>query len=161
MQTKLKEIETKTILRSYKPDKQFIINALHDLQNAHPQYYIDEDIMIACTEYFNQTRAYIYGIVTYYSMFSLKPRAKNHICLCKSPVCTNMGVEKTAEHLKTKFNISPENKSPDGLFSMERVECLGRCGKAPSMIINKEVYTGATPEKIDEIINNLKSENNE
>ncbi len=153
-------MEIKEILKKYPTKKEYIIKALHELQDSNFQKFISNEIMDECVNYFNVSRAHIYGIVTYYSMFATKPRGVFHISLCKSPVCTNMGSEDIYEYLNKKYNFTADHISQDGLFSIDRVECLGRCGKAPSMIINKDIYTELSLEKIEDILSKLRKELN-
>lgn len=155
MQTDLKLEEIKNLLQTFKPEKQYILQALHLLQDNHPQQYINKSILGEVKKYFNLSESDIYGIVTYYSMFSLKPRGKHIIRLCQSPVCQMMGSKKIEEYLKEKWNIARDKVSNDNLFYLEIVECLGRCGKAPSMMINKDTYTNLDPSKIDLIISEI------
>lgn len=136
-------------LNGFKPQKQNIINALHALQDAHPLHYISEEILDEVSAFFKLTKAQLYGIVTYYSMFSVKPRKANLIRICQSPVCRMMGAEVAHNALKSKL----EKGKLTELFHVETSECLGRCGKAPSMMINEDVYTGLTAESLDDIIN--------
>ncbi len=149
--------EINNILSKYSRSKEQLIKALHELQEANPQNFISDEIMDLCVSHFKLSKAQVYGVVTYYSMFSIKPRGKYHISLCKSPVCTMMGSENIFNYFEEKYKLSPGNISEDGLFSLERSECLGRCGKAPSMMINKEFFTELSPEKIDEILLNFKN----
>lgn len=149
--------EIHNILSRYSKTKENLIKALHELQEANPQNYISDEIMDLCASYFKLTKAQVYGVVTYYSMFSIKPRGTYHISLCKSPVCTMMGSENIFKYFEDKYHLLPSGISDDGFFSLEKVECLGRCGKAPSMMINKEFFTELSPEKIDEILLNLKN----
>lgn len=157
MQKELTSETIKEILGKYPQNKENLIKALHELQESNIRNYISPEIMDECALYFRMTKAQVYGVVTYYSMFSLKPRGKYHICLCKSPVCTNQGSEINANHLAEKYNLKNSETTPDGLFSLETVECLGRCGKAPSGMINKTVYTELTPEKIDLMLTEIKN----
>lgn len=157
MNEKSMEEKIKTILSSYKPNKENLIKVLHEIQVAEPRQYISEQAMKLCGEYFKLTMAQVYGVVTYYSMFSTKPRGENHICLCKSPVCTNQGAQKNIDFLSEKYQLQNGKTTDDGLFSFETVECLGRCGKAPSGMINNTVYTELTPEKLEKLISEIKN----
>ncbi len=157
MQKDLSIKEISEILSTFTKGKDSLIKALHLLQEKHPQNYISQETLEQCCSYFSLTKAEVYGVVSYYSMFSLKPRGKYHISICKSPVCTIMGTDSLVEYLKSEHMLTPGNTSDDGIFSLERVECLGRCGKAPSMMINKEFYMELTNEKIDQILENLKN----
>ncbi|PLW94786.1 MAG: NADH-quinone oxidoreductase subunit E [Marinilabiliales bacterium] len=133
-----------------------IIEYLHKVQDQNPQQYLTEDKLKACAEEFNLTMAEVYGIAGYYSMFSLKPRGKYIIRLCKSSVCHMMGAESIGDKLEDLCNTIFGETSQDELFTLEFAECLGHCEKAPSMMINKEVHGHLTVEKIEEIIENLK-----
>lgn len=144
------------LLNKYDKRKENILNALHDLQDSNPENYLSLEALDAVTEYFNITKAEVFGVVSYYSMFSLKPRGKFVIRLCKSPVCQMMDYESIKGHLEEKHNIYVGKKSECGNFFLELVECLGRCGKAPSMMINNEVFTGLNKQKIDQIIDKIK-----
>jgi NADH-quinone oxidoreductase subunit E len=156
MQKELNKEEILSILDQFQPQKEFIINALHELQNKHPQHYLSEEILNFTSKYFNITKGQLFGIVTYYSMFSVTPRGKYLIRLCKSPVCKMMGSATLAEYLKHNWQIEPDKTTLDGLFTLELVECLGRCGKAPSMIINEAVFTDLSTNKLEEILLNIK-----
>ncbi|MBN2778484.1 MAG: NAD(P)H-dependent oxidoreductase subunit E [Bacteroidales bacterium] len=157
MKEKIMEDKIKTILSSYRPSKENLIKVLHDIQSAEPKQYISEEAMKLCAEYFKLTMAQVYGVVTYYSMFTTKPRGENHICLCKSPVCTNQGAQKNIDYLSDNYQLQNGKITDDGLLSLETVECLGRCGKAPSGMINNNVYTEITPEKLEKLISEIKN----
>jgi len=161
MPDKYKSEKIKTILKEIPSKKEYLLSALHKLQEANERKYIDEYSLDACCEHFGLTKSQVYGVVTYYSMFSLKPKGKHHICICKSPVCNNQGSIELYNFIKEKYIKNDNNLSVDGTFSIEQVECLGRCGKAPSMTINEEVYTEITKEKIISILENLQNLNHD
>ncbi|MGQ9846511.1 MAG: NADH-quinone oxidoreductase subunit NuoE [Bacteroidales bacterium] len=152
-----KEKITKLLMK-FEPKRENVIKALHELQDNHPQHYISKEIMDETAKYFKLTKGQIYGIASYYSMFSLKPRGKYIIRVCHSPVCSMMGSQNLIKHIENICGISLGETTKDGLFTIEHTECLGRCDKAPSMMINENVYTDLTVEKIDEILNDLKNE---
>ena len=157
MQNEMRKEEILDILKSYDPKPENILKALHELQQVHPKHYISEPIMETAAEYFKLTKGKIYGIVTYYSMFSLKPRGKYLIQLCKSPVCQMMGYKNMQQHIEKKWKLKPQQTTTDGLFTLKLVECLGLCGEAPAMMINKEVFDSLDTKKIDAIMMNLKN----
>ncbi len=136
--------KVKEILKNYRPNRMYLIKALHHLQNEHPQAYLPSDTLEQVANYFNLTKAEVYGIVTYYSMFSIKPRNKYIVRLCKSPVCYLKGSLNLLQYLEGKSQITVE-------FS----ECLGQCDQAPVMMINDKLYTQLTAEKIEHILSNL------
>jgi len=144
------------ILQSFPPQREHLLKAMHALQNEHPQHYLSELCLTELANYFKLTKGQVYGIASYYTMFSLKPRGKYIIRLCKSPVCHSMGSHGLFEFFEKEYGLKPHATSRDGLFTLEASECLGRCGKAPSMMINEQVYTELTADKLKEILTNLK-----
>lgn len=144
------------IISSFPPQREYLLKAMHAIQNEHPQHYLSELSLDELAKYFNLTKGQVYGIASYYSMFSLKPRGKYIIRLCKSPVCSSMGSSSLYEYLEKEWSLKPNTTTTDGLFTLEASECIGRCGKAPSMMINEQVYTELNPDKLKEIITNLK-----
>jgi len=153
MQKELNKETMHALLQHYETGHENIIKALHELQDAHPQKYISKDMLEAVSAYLKLTKAQLYGIVSYYSMFSLKPRQKYIIRLCHSPVCRMMGAEDILKVLEAKWHIKKGNSGDAMPFYLETVECLGRCGKAPSMMINENVYSALDEKSLDEIIN--------
>lgn len=145
------------MLGQFKPFREYAINALHELQNRHPQHYLSEEIMELASAHFNMSKGQLYGIATYYSMFRIAPTGTYLIRLCKSPVCQMMGSTKLVDYLKSRWLLKPDHTSDDGIFTLELCECLGQCGKAPSMMINGKVYNDLDPVKIEEILSNLKN----
>jgi len=135
-----------------------VIEYLHNIQDKHPQQYLTEEALKECAIKFSLTMAEIYGIAGYYTMFSFKPRGKYIIRLCKSSVCHIMGANNIGSKLENICNTRFGSTSADGLFTLEHAECLGQCEKAPSMMINKEVYGNLNTEKLENIIANLKNE---
>ena len=132
---------------------------LTEIQERCPEHYIREEDMIWVAEYLNTTLSSVYGVVKYYSMFSTQPRGRYVTRICKSPVCSMM-VEETEtlfESLESILGITEGEVTGDGQFSIERVECLGQCEKAPAMMINEEVYGHLDQEKLEKIFRLLRS----
>jgi len=148
--------EIKQILNKYSPQKENIIKAMHDIQNNNEHHYLSEQALDELSKYFKLTKGQIYGIASYYSMISLKPRGKYIVSICKSPVCTSKGGKKLFEYFEKQLNLKPKTTTDDGLISLEAVECLGRCGKCPSILINNQVYTEMNVEKLQQLLKNLK-----
>ncbi len=154
-----KELSTKTInsiLEKYEPQRHNIIKALHSLQDAHPLHYISNSILDAVSSFFNITKAETYGIVTYYSMFSIKPRGYHIIRLCQSPVCSMLNIKDLLNHLADRWQLKPGITTEDSMFTLETVECLGACDNAPAMMVNEQLYTELSKARIDEILTHLK-----
>ena len=97
----------------------------------------------------------IYGVVTFYSQFRLKPSGKNIIKVCHGTACHVGASEGISEALENELKISHGDTTPDGKFTLERVACLGCCSLAPCIMINNETYGRLTPDKARKIVRSI------
>ena len=97
-------------------------------------------------------------LATFYTFIYREPVGKYVIHVCDSVVCWMNGVETLKDYLVKKLGIQDGETTPDGLFTLLPVCCVGYCDRSPAILINKKVYGNLTPEKIDEIIEKLKAE---
>lgn len=148
---KLKEITNK-----YKSVDGGIIGALHEVQNTYG--YIPEVAQKYLSKELNVPMSKIYGIITFYSRFTLKPKGKHHIQVCLGTACYVKGADKVLERFKQKLNIDEGKTTEDGVFSLESVRCIGACGLAPAIVIDDEVYGKVDEKKVDELIEKYKEE---
>lgn len=96
---------------------------------------------------------------SFYTMFKLVPKGKYCIQVCEGLSCYLVGgSDPIIQHLTKLLNIKPGATTPDGKFTLEIVQCLAACGSAPAMRINDELYENVTPERISELIENLRQE---
>jgi len=144
------------ICSKYAPDKDNLICILHEIQNSHPQHYISEEAVQTVAEYLGVPANHIYGVLTFYTMYSTKPRGQNVIRLCESPPCYIKGSENILHKLMTLLDIEVGETTKDGCFTLELCACLGVCGNAPVMMINNDVYGDLTEEKVEEIIEKVR-----
>ena len=150
-------MDRKKILEKYSPCRENLLSILHDIQESNPEgQFLTEEDLREIARYVNISKSEIMGVVTFYTMFSVKKRGKNVIRVCISPPCHMMGSKSIIEHLKETLKIKDGETTEDGLFTLETASCLGVCAVAPAMMINNEVYGNLTPEKIEEIINSYK-----
>jgi len=101
----------------------------------------------------------VYEVASFYSMYHTVPVGKYVIEVCQTGPCMICGAEKTIEYLESKLGIKVGQTTPDGLFTLKTVECLGACGYAPMFQIGEQYYEHLTEAKIDEIINQLSQTN--
>jgi NADH-quinone oxidoreductase subunit E len=94
--------------------------------------------------------------ISYYSMLHRQPIGKYNFQVCTNISCMLRGGEEIFQHCAKKLGIGHKQTTPDGMFSLEEVECLGACCGAPAMQVNYDYYENLTPEKIDELIEELK-----
>ena len=97
------------------------------------------------------------NVVSYYSMLRTKPIGKYNFQVCTNVSCMLRGGEEILEHCKKKLGIDHKQSTPDGLFHVEEVECIGACSWAPAMMLNYDYHENLTPEKIDELIDGIKN----
>lgn len=98
----------------------------------------------------------LYGIVTFYTMFNMKPVGRHHLQVCRTLPCALLGSERITNYLKKKLGINLGETTPDGRFTLSEVECLASCGTAPVMQINDDYCEKLSEEKIDEILQSVK-----
>ncbi|MEE4196781.1 MAG: NAD(P)H-dependent oxidoreductase subunit E [Bacteroidales bacterium] len=147
------------LISDFEPAKDNLLNILHRLQNNNPANYLTRDDLTFVAEYLNITYSSVYGVAKYYSMFSLKPRGKYVVRVCKSPICNMMGGKNMIEEIEKQLEIKLGATTGDQLFSLEPSECLGHCDQAPVMMINEEMHTNLDAEKISEIFHEIKNNN--
>lgn len=98
----------------------------------------------------------IWETATFYSMFNFRPIGKYHLQVCKTLSCRIMGEPEITGHICDKLGIHVGETTPDGMFTVSRVECLGSCGTAPMMQVNFDYHEDLTTEKVDKILDSLK-----
>jgi NADH:ubiquinone oxidoreductase subunit E len=146
----------RTIINTYRESGGNIISLLQDTQEAFGyipreavQYFADE-LGIAPSRF--------YGVATFYSQFRLKPRGKHIVTACCGTACHVQGAERLLNSVKLELKLSgEEDMTEDGLFTLEKVNCVGACGIAPVVIIDKKVLGKATAEKLVKEIRSVKS----
>mgnify|MGYP003565382591 CR=1 FL=1 len=113
-----------------------VLLILHDFQNSNPRNYLSEKDLKIIAEHLNVTFSSIYGVVSYYTLFSLKPRGKYIIRLCHSPVCAMAGATNILAQIRNTPKVDIGETTTDKLFTLETIECLGQCDTAPGMSIS-------------------------
>ena len=145
------------ILNKYKQEKDNLIQILNEVQEHYG--YVPDSAQKAISEYLSIPMAEIYGVVTFYSRFTLKPKGKYHIAVCLGTACFVKGSEKILDRVKERLKIDVGETTKDGKFSLEATRCIGACGLAPVFTVNGEVYGKATVKMMDEILDKIIAEN--
>lgn len=153
------EKEIQEILEQYTQIKDNLISILNEIQVKYG--YIPLIAQKKISEYLTIPMAEIYGVITFYSRFTLKPKGKYAISVCLGTACFVKGSEKIMERLKDRLKIKEGETTADGLFSIDATRCVGACGIAPVFMINGEVYGKATVKKLDEVLDKLQQTNQE
>ena len=123
------------------------------LQSAQDTYgYIPEFAICYISEIVGIPAAEIYGVITFYAQFRLKPLGENLIKLCDGTACHVNNSKKILRSIKDELGIAVDETSEDGKFTLQTVACLGCCSLAPVMMINDKTYGRLTPKKIGKIL---------
>jgi len=96
------------------------------------------------------------NVISYYSMLTTKPRGKYNVQVCTNIACMLVGGEELLGHCKKKLGIGHKGTTPDGLFSLEEVECIGACSWAPAIEVNYDFHENLTTEKLDKVLDEYK-----
>lgn len=147
------------ILNKYERDKSNLIQILNEVQEKYG--YISTETQKEISEYLEISMAEVYGVVTFYSRFTLEPKGKYNVAVCLGTACFVKGSEKVLDKVKEILKIDVGQTTPDGLFSIEATRCIGACGLAPVFTINGEVYGKATPEMIESVLKKIIDDEND
>lgn len=145
-----KDEKLEEILNKYEKNKSNLIQILNEIQEYYG--YIPEKAQLAISNYLGMEMAEIYGVITFYSRFTLKPKGKYNIAVCLGTACFVKGSEKLLDTVKETLKIKEGETTEDGNFSLEATRCIGACGLAPVFTVNDEVYGKATPELMKKVI---------
>jgi len=102
------------------------------------------------------TELEVRNVISYYSLLTTKPRGKYNVQVCTNIACMLRGGEELFTHCKKKLGIGHKGTTPDGIFTLEEVECIGACSWAPAIQVNYDFHENLTPEKLDEVLDGCK-----
>lgn len=148
--------EVKEIMMPYKQEKDNLIQILNEIQEKYG--YIPKVAQMEISKYLDIPMAEIYGVITFYTRFSLEPKGKYKISVCLGTACFVKGSQSILDRLKERLHLEEGQTSEDGKFSLDTTRCVGACGIAPVFTVNDEVYGHATVKKLDEVLNELEKE---
>lgn len=143
----------KELFSTYRPEKDNLIQMLNEIQEHYG--YVPMNIQEQLSDFLKIPMAEIYGVVTFYSRFSLEPQGKYKISVCLGTACFVKGSQKIMDRLTERLKIEPGQTTEDGLFTIDQTRCVGACGLAPVFTVNGEVYGKATVQKLDQVLDEL------
>lgn len=147
-QSKIEELQA--VCREHKNDSGELINILHSAQGIFGFLPMEVQELIAFE--LDIPVAKVYGVVTFYSYFTMLPKGKYPISVCMGTACYVRGAEKVLDEFQRQLEIKVGETTSDGLFSLDCLRCVGACGLAPVATIGKKVYGRLTPEKVRDIL---------
>jgi NADH-quinone oxidoreductase subunit E/NADP-reducing hydrogenase subunit HndA len=126
------------ICASFNNDPGELINVLHKTQGEFG--YLPEEVQREIAKHLDIPVAKVYGVVTFYSFFTMQPKGKYAISVCLGTACYVRGAEKIVDELKKELGIKVGEVTADGKFSLDCLRCVGACGLAPVMLIGDKTY---------------------
>jgi len=145
--------KTKQIVKKYKDDKTALIAVLQDIQETFN--YLPKEALKTAATAMNMPFTRMYEAATFYTAFSLKPRGKNVIKICKGTACHVRGASALQDKFERTLGIKPGEMTPDGQFTLETVNCVGACALGPVVVINTDYHGQVTMKKVDKLIEKI------
>jgi NADP-reducing hydrogenase subunit HndA len=142
--------ELEKIIAKYKDTRGALIPVLHEAQDVYG--YLPLSVQKKVAEGLNVSLAEVYGVVTFYTQFTLNSKGKYKINVCLGTACYVKGSGKILEKIIEILKIKSGECTPDGIFSLDACRCVGACGLAPVIMINEDVYGRLTPDDIPGIL---------
>jgi NADP-reducing hydrogenase subunit HndA len=150
---KLKQADVdkiKEICASFNNNGEELINVLHKIQDHFG--YLPAEVQEVVAEQLNLSVAKVYGVVTFYTYFTMIPKGQHPVSVCMGTACYVRGAEKVLDEFKKQLNIGVGQTTADGKFSISCLRCVGACGLAPVVMIGEKTYGRVSPEGVKEIL---------
>lgn len=138
------------VIAEHKDEAGALIPVLHKAQDIYGYLPIEVQTMIA--EGLGVSLAEVYGVVTFYTQFSLNPKGEYKVAVCLGTACYVKGSGDILEKIKEILKIDVDGCTPDGRFSLEATRCIGACGLAPVLTVNDDVYGRLTADDVPGIL---------
>jgi len=148
------DLKLKKIIEKYKDTRGALIPVLHEAQELYG--YLPVDILKEISSGLNVSLAEIYGVVTFYTQFSLKPKGRFKISVCLGTACYVKGSGAILDKFKEKLGIDVGQCTEDGKFSLDACRCIGACGLAPVIMINEDIHGRLVASDVDGIMEKYK-----
>lgn len=139
------------IAASFNNKEQELINVLHKCQEHFG--YLPAEIQEVVADELQMSVATVYGVVSFYSFFTMIPKGKHPISICMGTACYVRGAEKVLDEFKKELSIEVGQTTGDGKFSISSLRCVGACGLAPVVMVGDKTYGRVAPDDVKEILN--------
>ena len=144
------EHDIKTLAAKFGHDRSALMPILQEIQQKY--LYISDFAMQAVADLLGIHPVEVYGVVSFYSFLHDKPQGRYVIRLCRTISCDMQGKDRVARQLINDLGIRFGETSKDGMFTLEWANCLGMCDQGPAMLVNDQVFTRVTPDKVHDIL---------
>jgi NADP-reducing hydrogenase subunit HndA len=153
IKVKLKEKDVdqlKQVCKEFNNEPGELINVLHKAQGIFG--YLPAEVQEVVAREMHVSVAKVYGVVTFYSFFTMIPKGRHPISICTGTACYVRGAEKVLDEFKKRLNIKVGETSPDGKYSLSCLRCVGACGLAPVVLIGEKTYGRVSPDGVKDIL---------
>ena len=140
----------KDVCKSYGNKPGEVINVLHKVQGEFG--YLPAEVQELVAKELNIPVSRVFGIVSFYSFFTMTPKGEHPISVCLGTACYVRGAEKVLDELKRQLGINVGEVTPDGKFSLTCLRCVGACGLAPVIEVGDKVYGRMTPDRVKDVL---------
>jgi len=140
----------KDVCKSYGNKPGEVINVLHKVQGEFG--YLPAEVQELVAKELGIPVSRVYGIVSFYSFFTMTPKGEHPISVCLGTACYVRGAEKVLDELKRQLGIGVGEVTPDGKFSLNCLRCVGACGLAPVIEVGEKVYGRMTPDRVKDVL---------
>lgn len=145
--------KVETILASLPAERRHLVLFLHRVQQEFG--YVPGEALRMAADYFAVSPAEVYGLVTFYSAFRLKPGCRHEVTVCQGTACHVRGAQELAEEFSRLLGVRPGQEDPEKGVSLRTVNCLGCCALAPVVVVDGEYQGRVQKEKVLEILEKL------
>ena len=118
--------------------------------------FLSDEVIREIASRLELTELEVRNVISYYSLLTTKPRGKYNVQVCTNIACMLVGGEELLTHCKKKLGIGHKGTTPNGIFSLEEVECIGACSWAPAVQVNYDFHENLTPVKMDKVLDEYK-----
>jgi NADP-reducing hydrogenase subunit HndA len=138
------------ICASFKNDPQELINVLHKCQEHFG--YLPAEVQEVVSGELVVPVAKVYGVVTFYSFFTMTPKGKHPISICMGTACYVRGAEKVLDEFRKELGLQVGQTTTDGKFSLSSLRCVGACGLAPVVMVGDKTFGRVAPDDVKNIL---------
>ncbi|SHI86784.1 NADH-quinone oxidoreductase subunit NuoE [Desulfofundulus thermosubterraneus] len=138
------------LLDRYRGQPSALIQVLHQAQELYG--YLPRKVLQRVAGALNVPLSQVYGVVSFYSFFTIHPKGKHQISVCKGTACYVRGAGQLLDRIKEELGLKPGETTEDGQFSLEVVRCLGACGLGPVITVDEDVHARVQPERMSDIL---------
>ncbi|HKW75453.1 MAG TPA: NAD(P)H-dependent oxidoreductase subunit E [Terriglobales bacterium] len=142
-------------MKEYPTSRSFLVPML--LYSQDEVGYISDEVIAHLAKKTRLTELEVRNVISYYSMLRTRPAGRFNVQVCTNISCQLRGADELFAHCRKKLGVEHKGTTPDGLFSLEEVECIGACSWAPAVQVNYDFHENLTPEKMDKVLENYRN----